>query len=102
MYTVLRCIKCINKLGGNSSSTCSWLNLASDLSIGKLTFVGRSGTGADVRYTAHQGGEMPELETPQVLAFYATGDSEHKESKLNMERWQVLAFYQQVTATYRK
>ncbi|ESO89514.1 hypothetical protein LOTGIDRAFT_234326 [Lottia gigantea] len=35
--------------------------------IGKMNFVGRSGTGLDVRYNAHELGEMPERKTKQVL-----------------------------------
>lgn len=40
---------------------------------GKLDFVGRSGTALDVRYTAHDHGEMPERHTNQVLNHYFYG-----------------------------
>lgn len=38
---------------------------------GDLSFVGRSGTAMDVRYTAHDFGEMPEEMTKHVVAFFS-------------------------------
>lgn len=38
---------------------------------GDLSFVGRSGTAMDVRYTAHDFGEMPEETTKHVVAFFS-------------------------------
>ncbi|XP_076116989.1 uncharacterized protein LOC143084815 isoform X2 [Mytilus galloprovincialis] len=39
--------------------------------LGKLNFVGRSGTALDVRYSSHGHGESPENTTPYVLAYLA-------------------------------
>ncbi|XP_060065291.1 uncharacterized protein LOC132545613 [Ylistrum balloti] len=49
---------------------------------GKLNFVGRSGTAVDVRYAAHDQGEAPETETPQVLAFYTSQNPDSKEPEV--------------------
>lgn len=38
---------------------------------GDLSFVGRSGTALDVRYSAHDYGEMPEEMTKHVVAFFS-------------------------------
>lgn len=39
-------------------------------SLGKLKFVGRSGTAFDVRYSAHTQADMPEKHTKDVLHLY--------------------------------
>ncbi|XP_035828438.1 uncharacterized protein LOC101855375 [Aplysia californica] len=38
---------------------------------GKLSFVGRSGTASDVRYAAHNRGEMPEIYTQDVVKHFS-------------------------------
>ncbi|CAC5422787.1 unnamed protein product [Mytilus coruscus] len=53
-----------------------WKNFNQDFSygqdiLGKLNFVGRSGTALDVRYSSHGQGESPENTTPYVLAYLA-------------------------------
>ncbi|GFN84971.1 structure-specific endonuclease subunit slx4 [Plakobranchus ocellatus] len=50
--------------------------------MGNLKFAGRSGTASDVRYTAHNYGESPELHTRTVLKHLSTNvNSEHTSSK---------------------
>lgn len=38
--------------------------------VGKLNFVGRSGTALDVRYSAHDQGDMPENHTKELINLY--------------------------------
>ncbi|KAL5011451.1 hypothetical protein ScPMuIL_010002 [Solemya velum] len=85
-------IRPVTVAGTRADSLQSWKGFAKDMSygqdiLGKLDFVGRSGTALDVRYTAHDHGEMPERHTNQVLNHYFYGtetESDVDENVLNM------------------
>ncbi|XP_067661240.1 uncharacterized protein [Haliotis asinina] len=81
----------------------SWKNFNTEMAytqdvVSKLEFVGRSGTLCDVRYTAHEHGEMPELHTKQQLQGVqpqAAGRDENKLLQQTLEE-----FYQTTDAYY--
>ncbi|KAK6172529.1 hypothetical protein SNE40_016164 [Patella caerulea] len=49
--------------------------------IGKMNFVGRSGTGLDIRYNAHESAEMPEQQTKQLIRELTKDGKKMKASK---------------------
>ncbi|XP_046566543.1 uncharacterized protein LOC124275099, partial [Haliotis rubra] len=81
----------------------SWKNFNTEMAytqdvVSKLEFVGRSGTLCDVRYTAHEHGEMPELHTKQQLQGVQTEVAGRDENKLLQQTLE--EFYQTTDAYY--
>eukprot|EP00105_Crassostrea_gigas_P007572 XP_011421859.1 PREDICTED: uncharacterized protein LOC105324435 isoform X8 [Crassostrea gigas] len=66
----------VTAISSHPESLTHWKSYNKDMSYGQeilrdLSFVGRSGTAMDVRYTAHDFGEMPEEMTKHVVAFFS-------------------------------
>ncbi|XP_046560039.1 LOW QUALITY PROTEIN: uncharacterized protein LOC124269070 [Haliotis rubra] len=81
----------------------SWKNFNTEMAytqdvVSKLEFVGRSGTLCDVRYTAHEHGEMPELHTKQQLQGVQPEVAGRDENKLLQQTLE--EFYQTTDAYY--
>ncbi|XP_048236976.1 uncharacterized protein LOC124127673 isoform X1 [Haliotis rufescens] len=81
----------------------SWKNFNTEVAytqdvVSKLEFVGRSGTLCDVRYTAHEHGEMPELHTKQCLQGVQPDDAGRDENKLLQQTLE--EFYHTTDAYY--
>ncbi|XP_025085428.1 uncharacterized protein LOC112558893 isoform X3 [Pomacea canaliculata] len=64
----------------------TWIRFSEDRSwgqdlVGKLSFVGRSGTPSDVRYVAHSSAEMPEHHTQAVISSFAKASTTNVPAK---------------------